>query len=75
MSDKPKTFAEQFYNREEGFVSRRRREFKLVVWLIQNIVLWFKSRKVRAEFEQCRKSGKPFYVDRFTPPWQKNETP
>jgi hypothetical protein len=68
MSKEYKTFAEQFYVEEDSLGQRIRRDLRLLLWLLQNIINWFKSRKVRAEFERCRASGEPFYVDRFTGP-------
>jgi len=68
MNKDYKTFAEQFYLQESGFLQRRRREYRLLLWLLQNIVNWAKSRKVRAEFQRCRASDQPFYVDRFAAP-------
>ena len=68
MQKEYKTFAEQFYLEEAGFGQRIGRDIRLLRWLLQNIITWVKSRKIRAEFQRCRESGEPFYVDRFTGP-------
>ena len=66
-----KTFAEQFYLEDAGFIQRRQRDYRLLLWLLQNILTWIKSRKVRAEFRRCRQANEPFYVDRFAAPPEK----
>ena len=71
MNKDYKSFADQFYLEEAGFLKRSQRNWKLLQWLFQNIVMWVKSRKIRAEFQRCRKSGEPFYVDHFAPPDKK----
>ncbi len=68
MKKEYKTFAEQFYLEEASFMQRRRRDYRLLLWLFQNIIIWIKSRKVRAEFQRCRASNETFYVDRFAAP-------
>ena len=68
MKKQYKTFAEQFYLEEATFMQRLQRDYRLLLWLLQNILTWFKSRKVRAEFERCRENNETFYVDRFTGP-------
>ena len=71
MSKPPRTFAEDFYLEASTFMQRRRRDLRLISWLWGNVAMWYKARNVRREFERCRRTGEPFYVDRFTPPWAK----
>ena len=72
MSQKPKTFAEQFYLEEATFSEKLRRDLRLVKWMWQFVMSWAKAAKIRREFQRCREeSGEPFYVDRFTPPTNK----
>ena len=71
MTKEYKSFAEQFHLQEASFTQRIQRDFRLVLWLIQNIITWVKSRKVRSEFQRCREENEPFYVDRFAPPQKK----
>ena len=71
MSDKPKTFAEQFYLEEAGFLERLMRDARLLWFLFMTFVMWVKARKVRQEFNRCMESNEPFYVDRFAPPGSK----
>lgn len=68
MSKEYKTFAQQFYLEEASFFERLGRDLRLVKWLLMNIVMWFKSRKIREEFESSRHTGNTFYVDRFAGP-------
>ena len=71
MSDKYRTFAQQFYLQEASWLQRLGRDLRLIKWLLMNILMWFKTRGVREEFEQCRTTGKAFYVDRFAGPAEK----
>ena len=66
--NKYKTFAEQFYLEEAGFIRRLKRDIRLVVHLVVTIVMWLRAGKFRSEFQRYRAAGKRFYVDRFTPP-------
>lgn len=68
MKKKYKSFAEQFYLEEVSLMQRLHRDYRLILWLAQNILTWFKSRKVRAEFRHCRENNDTFYVDRFAGP-------
>jgi len=65
---KYRTFARQFYLEEAGLPERLGRDLRLLKWMLQNILIWCRARKVRAEFRQCRERGEPFYVDRFAGP-------
>ena len=67
MDNKYKTFAEQFYLEEAGFIQRLKRDIRLLHYIFATIVRWVRARKVRAEFKRCRETGRQFYVDRFAP--------
>ena len=72
MSQKPKTFAEQFYLEEATFSEKLRRDLRLIRWMWQFVMNWAQAAKFRQEFQRSREeSGEPFYVDRFTPPTNK----
>ena len=62
------SFAQQFYLEDAGLLSRLSRDFRLLKWLLQSVLMWFRARQVRSEFEQCREDSQPFYVDRFSGP-------
>ena len=68
MASKYKTFAEQFYLEEAGFLRRLKRDMRLLVYLLNTIVMWIRAGKVRSEFKRFRAEGRRYYVDRFTPP-------
>ena len=68
MASKYKTFAEQFYLEEAGFIRRLKRDMRLLFYLLNTIVMWARAGKVRSEFRRFREEGRRYYVDRFTPP-------
>lgn len=68
MAKPYKSFADQYYLEEAGFLERLKRNIRLLMFLFMNVVMWVKTRKVRAEFKRCRENNEPFYVDRFAPP-------
>ena len=70
MKNEYKTFADQYYLEDAGFLERLVRDIRLLRFLLTTIVMWIKTRKVRLEYQRCRATGEPFYVDRFTPPGQ-----
>ena len=69
MKNKPyQSFAQQFYLEDDGWLARVSRNLRLLKWLLQSVLMWFRARHVRAEFERCREESSPFYVDRFSGP-------
>ncbi len=71
MSDQYRTFAQQFYLQQANWRQKIGRDLRLLKWLFMNVLMWFKARKVRQEFEQCRANGEPFFVDKFAGPPKK----
>ena len=67
MDNKYKTFADEFYLEEAGFIRRLKRDLRLLHYMSITVVLWIKAGKVRNEFQRCREACKEFYVDRFAP--------
>jgi len=65
MTDRNHTFASRFCLREASLAKRIERDLRLALYLLGTINSWAKARKLRREFQRCRESGEPFYVDRF----------
>ena len=68
---RPRTFGEQFFLEEASLFERLGRDLRLLRFFVMTFVMWWKARKIRAEFRRCRATGEPFYVDRLAPPGSK----
>ncbi len=75
MPKKYQSFAQQFYLHEASLLQRLGRDLRLLNWMLQTVRMWWKARSVRAEFERCRATNQPFYVDRFAGPAAATQNP
>jgi len=66
MAEPKQTFSSQYCLGEASWSQRLKRDLRLLWYLLQNIRTWAKARGLRKEFQRCRNTGEPFYVDRFS---------